>query len=928
MKNRKIWSPFIFLGIFSFVGVAGIGIYYGLKAFSKSETDVQTNSSIINKNEKLDDIIFIRANRKGSGLLASEVAKADSIREFVNFYPYVFNVFNYDLSNINQNLKLGYKIIPNSIDDRRGIFKINISLLKISKTNPQKQDVIEQKVFTVSGFKTTISSVLSRNDNILFKNRTSRVLNSIQELKLQENKKNVDISLINTKNFWDYFEIPEGFKVKEEIKLIPKKVENSINNFDLERDKNVKVIDQIQEKHEIVVLKENESYVLSVLDILGFNKNNKSFQVELGLTHREFKDNTVAKFLTVQNNDFNFTNKLVDTDPINNENISIKLKSKYSNFLPSFFFTNRILTTEDFNLYFDIQNFANIDQYQIEIAPELNNDQDGTFALYIKKKEANSDNSSDKQAQNLQPEKLEDKQLSKENTQQTNKEKTSRRLIYVQGFNSYDQISKNIVNDAKINIDNINNYFNLEDERLRKTALANLNNEVASVSWDFVGKQLKNLFEGKSENLKLFENTENLFGFSKSNYYFARTYDFKIEDNKLKFVFVNALNEQFNLYIEFTQKPKATSIYTDTDGESKSTDELFSDIHKRTMAIQYFVKNTDENNKSVVKGISGTAWVFDRELDQNGKPTGVYYLATNIHVVEEFLKNPSNVYSFAYSLSNKEDKLDFSQQNDFSFDEPKSDFRQISKITYDEYGYPLSPENYQVNNRETAEFWENFRVIPLGLNSTKNNKFQDIALIRIKFPKDKVIKRGFSLDDFFEINRSETKIQNVPDAVNYYNEHPLKFFISNKFTWPTDELNKEISLPIQLYLGGYLSGDNWVEASQNAVLDSKNNFKKSFKYKGKTYTASPSISLPNIYSGHGMSGSLVLNQQGQAVGIFWGGIFPDDKPKSLTRGIGQLDTFGIKIDSNETVLSKWLDQSKDINTELDKYEKQIDQIKQ
>lgn len=77
-----------------------------------------------------------------------------------------------------------------------------------------------------------------------------------------------------------------------------------------------------------------------------------------------------------------------------------------------------------------------------------------------------------------------------------------------------------------------------------------------------------------------------------------------------------------------------------------------------------------------------------------------------------------------------------------------------------------------------------------------------------------------------------------------------------------------------------------------------------------------------------MSGSLVLNQQGQAVGIFWGGIFPDDKPKTLTRGIGQIDTFGIKIDSKETILSKWLDESKNITTELDKYEPQINKVKQ
>ncbi|AFX74247.1 DUF31 family putative serine protease [Mesomycoplasma hyorhinis] len=947
MKSKKFLNPLIYLGIVSAGAAAGVGIYFAINAYKDQESK-NTNQSVNlkYKNESLSNIINIRASQEGSKLYPSQVATAPNIREYINFWPTEFNVFNYDVANVNKNLKLGYKVIPNSVDDRRGIFKVNISLLQVDPYNNQNQKVLEQKVFTVSGFLTKGANVLSRNDNIKFKDRTSSVLSSIKELKLKQNIKKFDVSTLNDKNFWDYFEIPEGFKTTEKLTLIPQQVEiqqNNQTNTD-NPNKTVNVLQQSQEKHKYVILKANENYFLSVLDILGFNEQNKTIQVELGLTHQAYKDNTVAKFLTIKSDLFDFS-KQQTNNQLQNPNISIQLKAKYSNFLPSFFFANRPLSTQDLKRYFDITNLDNLDNYQVEIATELNNDQNGTFALFIKKKEAllsvgDQENPNEKQNK-TNTVNLDDKTTISTNStastatvnEQNQENPNNERLFYVSGFNSYDKISQHIIQYSNFRIDDINDFFNLEDARLRKNALANLNNEVASVSWDFIGKPLKSFFEGQSNTLNLFANTSNLYGFSKSNYYFARTYDYKIEDNKLKFVFVNALNDQYNLYIQFTHKPKANSIYQDADGDAKTSDELFSDLHKRTLAIQYFVKNTDHNNKSIIKAISGTAWVFDRELDKDGKPNGVYYLATNLHVVEEYLKNPSNVFSFAYSLSNKSDTLHFSQENDLIFDTQQSDFRQISKRIYDDYGNPLSPDKYEVSSEESKEFWDNFKVIPLGLNSTKDNKFQDIALIRIKFPKDKILNRGFSLDDIFQddvfqINKFEKTIQNVPDAVNYYNQHPLKFFISNSIKWPENQENKEISLPIQLYLGGYLSGDSWVEASQSAVLDTKNNFQKTFEYQGKRYNASPSISLPNIYSGHGMSGSLVLNQQGQAVGIFWGGIFPDDKPKTLTRGIGQIDTFGIKIDSKETILSKWLDESKNITTELDKYEPQINKVKQ
>ncbi|MBY7705806.1 hypothetical protein JIY74_37860, partial [Vibrio harveyi] len=94
--------------------------------------------------------------------------------------------------------------------------------------------------------------------------------------------------------------------------------------------------------------------------------------------------------------------------------------------------------------------------------------------------------------------------------EQNQENPNNERLFYVSGFNSYDKISQHIIQYSNFRIDDINDFFNLEDARLRKNALANLNNEVASVSWDFIGKPLKSFFEGQSNTLNLFANTSNL----------------------------------------------------------------------------------------------------------------------------------------------------------------------------------------------------------------------------------------------------------------------------------------------------------------------------------------------------------------------------------------------------------------------------------
>ncbi|WP_404924410.1 hypothetical protein [Mesomycoplasma hyopneumoniae] len=74
-----------------------------------------------------------------------------------------------------------------------------------------------------------------------------------------------------------------------------------------------------------------------------------------------------------------------------------------------------------------------------------------------------------------------------------------------------------------------------------------------------------------------------------------------------------------------------------------------------------------------------------------------------------------------------------------------------------------------------------------------------------------------------------------------------------------------------------------------------------------------------------MSGSLVVNEYNQVLGIFWGGYFPPTLPgqNQLVKGIGQFDPIGLKTDSNPTILAKWLAQTQDIQTDLDARQEKV-----
>ncbi|WGI36420.1 DUF31 family putative serine protease [Mesomycoplasma lagogenitalium] len=602
-----------------------------------------------------------------------------------------------------------------------------------------------------------------------------------------------------------------------------------------------------------IVLAEKEFYSLKV-DVLNnsYDSDNKKMQVLVKLNHSFSENFYYGKIVTLDN--INFKNNKVNV--LND--LDLKLDEKLEKAFPSLF-ENNLNKIENYVL-------SKKDELDFTIVNETISDQNGNIDILI-----------------------------------STKDKTSAKVFNFKLW-SYDKISENAIDYFKINEEYINSSFNVKTHK--DLAVNSLNSADKVLSYNTIGSKVKNFFSNSQE----FKENLNSFNYDLNNFNYLGVYNFKSQDKKLSFTFKNWNGKEFYLSLPLNEEPKDDyNIALDfpKDKEISSAKDVLADIKNRTIAINYIV-----NENGFSKVVSGTSWVFDHIKDSN-----TYYLATNIHVVSELIKNKGKVSSFSYSYKSNLDILP-SLNNPETLDGKSylDVFRRFDRKI--EFPYATKEiNNSRFITKESQEFWNNLEIIPVGLNVPGNNTFTDFALIKITFPEDKIYRSWIG---------KEYKIQNIPDQVHYYNQNKLDFFISDKIDFPNNYQHpKHLSpLPMELSFGGYLGGDKWVEVTQVPYLSFNDLQNKSEIINNKEYKGiDSSLNLNNIKSGHGMSGSLVMNQFKQVVGIFWGGYFKtSDSNNQIETGTGILDTLSIKRIEGKTILRTWLDKTKDIETDLDKFE--------
>ncbi|AJR12050.1 Uncharacterised protein [Mesomycoplasma dispar] len=796
-------------------------------------------------------------------------------------WTFIPGVDNFDLS---QKFDLQINAYPNSANDVYGSIKIKVEALEKGS-----QRLIQSKDFVVSGFQTEKTGIYA------YKERIETAFQKINNLTLKSDS-NFDINkLTSNSNIWDYVNLPSNFEKMDITKL------RNSDQFDVpERDTSVPSIAKIAKEPYRLKVK-NFYYIKGTILKDSYDKNTGEVDVILSIYHDSFH-NYVSKIVKLKTKSDSGLSKLTDIK-------SFKLKDQYKNFLPSFLI-NSENDTESLAKFIDFGSF-DYKNYDIKVVPSLSDDQNGNLYIILNKK----------------------------GTDLTSGPASPGQIIKVEGFNSYQKIFTNTDFTKLINFDYLDSWYKLPKtanlaEKL-KSISESLNSSSDSLLWPLFGVAIQKTLSSEA----LFKGTNELKNFEKLNYQFASLINFKIDESGLSFYFGNAVQDYYKISIKFTEKTESKNIIADFGSKVLEKEILNDSLRSRSIVIQLRSNTYDPITRTNTSRItSGTAWVFDRKLKPDptnpGKflPTNTYYLATNLHVVADLINKPDQIYSFSYLLDGNLKNLDA-----ISFDDTNL-FRRFDRVakTEGKKDY-LPPEGFQFINSESKNFWNNLKINPIGLNLPNKDKFRDIAIIEVTFPEDKQKKNPFNFGIPFldlDIFGESSYIKNIPDAIRNYNEAPLDFLVTNKlvpnFTRAIQQKTTKVerALPLHAYLGGFLGGFSWTTDNKNAFITTQELLKENnFKQENSTrkFQGANSLSLPGLRGGHGMSGSLVVNEYNQVLGIFWGGYFPPTSPgqNRLVKGIGQFDPIGVKIDSNPTVLAKWLAQTKDVQTDLDSIQEKV-----
>lgn len=309
----------------------------------------------------------------------------------------------------------------------------------------------------------------------------------------------------------------------------------------------------------------------------------------------------------------------------------------------------------------------------------------------------------------------------------------------------------------------------------------------------------------------------------------------------MTYYFINSNKKEIN-YVELAQKE--------------------SFIRERTFSLKFnTTRYIDPNTGNSIKSsLFGTSWIFNKILNQE-----IYYLATNIHVVSDAISlvaNEDNTYQIADYIESIElgypnNPSVVSSHNDLSLE------KITNKITFPEIVY-------------TSSYIENTPTYSIPLSVSQNKHFYtyamtDLAILKFDFSSTSSNFKNFL--KYYDL-RPTTFYANTLGENNFRQQN---YFIGgypflediNKIigTWGFDSsFNESLGMvsgtivsnvPQTIVPRGVLLPNNITNPATNSPTRYFQNI-------------SNQVTISNLILHGGSSGSMVINDNLEVVGIYWG----------------------------------------------------------
>ncbi|MCV3743633.1 DUF31 family protein [Ureaplasma sp. ES3154-GEN] len=259
----------------------------------------------------------------------------------------------------------------------------------------------------------------------------------------------------------------------------------------------------------------------------------------------------------------------------------------------------------------------------------------------------------------------------------------------------------------------------------------------------------------------------------------------------------------------------------------------FQHAYQRSLSLHFNYYNPESQT---IDHIYGTGWIFDFEPYDLLQDIRTYYIATNIHVISAVSKNFNNA---TLTLGN-------AVLTEKNFDHRLVEY-QKNKVIH----------SYQPNSFNKQGF--DLMIVGDNSQSQYENQASDLAIIRLSVNKNiyntnPVLKNFDPTTGISYANvRSNSMITGVgyprSQSHTYISFHEQKINKLNDYILNANEENYRADNPIIYYNHKY-----------------SNNRRVEKKY------SSYDIGIKNFNLGGGASGSMIVDQNQNQIGIYWGGL--------------------------------------------------------
>lgn len=331
----------------------------------------------------------------------------------------------------------------------------------------------------------------------------------------------------------------------------------------------------------------------------------------------------------------------------------------------------------------------------------------------------------------------------------------------------------------------------------------------------------------------------------------------------ITYYFINLNKKEIN-YIELAQKE--------------------SFIRERTFSIKFNTSSYIDpgSGNNIMSSLFGTAWIFNKSLNKD-----IYYLATNIHVISNAISLPTNETN-RYEIANYIDSIELGYPNNPSVISSIDDLsleRITNKTNFPEIVY-------------TSSFIESTPTYSIPSTVSQDVNFYTYAmtdLAILKFDFSLASKKFHNFLKYYNL-RPTTFYQNQLGENNFMQKnyfiggYPFLENINKTIgTWGFDSSYNEkmgiLSGTIVSNIPQSLSKPNGVLLPNNITNPNSNSRTRYFQ------NISNQITISNVSLIGGSSGSMVINDDLEVVGIYWGS-YSSSNSRNILGAFDILNTNG------------------------------------